>query len=226
MTAMQNGNRTGVILSLLGHSIEDRLEHARLADELGFDSIWHSQLANEEDASVALTAYALRTERIGLGIAVMPIYCRHPTSAVAMTATLDTMSGGRFRLGLGVGTELTVSWMWGLTQAPPVAAMREYVRIIRESLRDGKANVEGRHFTARWRYSAPARADIPILVAALGPRMLELAGEVADGVIPWMVPPSYVRDHVVPRVRAGRERAGLDMDGFEIAIPMQICLTS
>ena len=226
MTAGQHPKRTGVILSLLGHSIERRLEHAQLADDLGFDSIWHSQLANEQDASVALTAYALRTRRIGLGIAVLPIYCRHPTSAVAMAATLDTVSGGRFRLGLGVGTELTVSWMWGLKQAPPVGAMREYVSIVRESLRDGKAHVEGSHFTARWRYSAPARADIPILVAALGPRMLELAGEVADGVIPWMVPPAYVRDHVIPRVRIGRARAGLDMDGFEVAIPMQICLTS
>jgi len=107
----------------------------------------------------------------------------------------------------------------------PARAMREYVAIVRESLATGRAQFEGEHFTARWRYTAARRADVPIYLAALGPRMLELAGEVADGVIPWLTPPRYVAEHVLPAVARGRARAGRDLAGFEVVLPIPVCLT-
>jgi F420-dependent oxidoreductase-like protein len=206
-------------------SIGEAIERARIADELGYDSVWVSQIADSEDGATVLAAHACNTMRVGLGIAAITIHSRHPTSAVQLAATIDALSGGRFRLGLGVGHELTVEWMWGLTRGRPLQAMREYLTIVRGALRTGTVNFTGQRFTARWRYSGQRRPGIPILIGALGPRMLELAGELADGVLLWLCSPRYVREHVLPHVRAGRDRASLPMDGFEIQVPIFASVT-
>jgi alkanesulfonate monooxygenase SsuD/methylene tetrahydromethanopterin reductase-like flavin-dependent oxidoreductase (luciferase family) len=136
------------------------------------------------------------------------------------------MSGGRLILGLGVSHRVTVESMWGLQLEHPADAMREYVSIVRSSFRDGHASFDGKHFSAHWSYSAPRRPDIPVMLAALGPRMLEMAGEISDGVVLWMCAPSYIRDTVVPRVKAGREKAGKTMEGFEIVAAVPVCVTT
>jgi alkanesulfonate monooxygenase SsuD/methylene tetrahydromethanopterin reductase-like flavin-dependent oxidoreductase (luciferase family) len=143
-----------------------------------------------------------------------------------MAATLDELSHGRFILGIGVSHKVTVEGMWGLELESPVDAMREYVTIVRDSLRDGACSFEGRFFTARWTYSAPRRADMPIMISALNPRMLELAGELADGVVLYMCSPRYIKDEVLPAVGAGRERANRSMDGFEVVAAVDACVTS
>jgi F420-dependent oxidoreductase-like protein len=206
--------------------MSDALDQARLADDLGYESIWVSQIANAEDAPTLATAYACVTERVGIGVAVVVIHSRHPTSTVQMATTLDAISNGRFRLGLGVGHELTVNWMWGLEPGRPLTAMREYVDIVRQTLREGEVNVEGTSFTARWKYGSPRRESLPILVGAMGPRMLELAGELGDGVLLWMTSPRYIREVVIPHVRRGRERAGLSMDGFEVQAGLYVGMTA
>ena len=209
-----------------GRSIARGVERARLAEETGYDSVWMTQLPDERDTSLVLAAYAAGTERVGLGSFVFPIYTRHPTAMVQMAATLDELSGGRFRLGIGVSHRLTVEGLWGLHLDHPVDAMREYLTIVRDSLIAGSASFDGAHFSARWAYSPPRRADLPILIAALNPRMLELAGELADGVALWMCSPSYIESQVVPRVRAGRERAGRTLEGFEIVAALDVSLTT
>jgi alkanesulfonate monooxygenase SsuD/methylene tetrahydromethanopterin reductase-like flavin-dependent oxidoreductase (luciferase family) len=102
--------------------------------------------------------------------------------------------------------------------------MREYLGVVRQSLREGRTSFEGRYFTAHWGYSAPHR-DLPILISALNPRMLELAGELADGVVLWMCSPGYVREQVVPRIREGLARARRPVDGFEVVAAVPVCLT-
>ena len=116
--------------------------------------------------------------------------------------------------------------MWGLRLESPVDAMREYLDIVRTSLRDGGAGIEGKYFSAQWTYSGPRRAGMPVMISALNPRMLELAGEQADGVVLWMCSPAYIRDHVIPAVTAARTKAGKSMDGFEIVAAVPVCLTS
>src|SRR5207302_2429486 len=143
-----------------------------------------------------------------------------------MAASLDELSAGRFILGVGVSHKVTVEAMWGLKLEHPVAAMREYVSILRAGLVDGSSAVDGEHFSAHWTYSAPRRTDLPIMISALNPNMLELAGEVADGVVLWMCSPAYVSDVVIPRLTAGRRKAGKSMDGFEIVSAVQTSLTS
>jgi F420-dependent oxidoreductase-like protein len=209
-----------------GRSLGPALERARLAEDIGCESVWLSQLPTERDSALVLAAYAAATARVGLGSFVFPIYTRHPTATAQMAATLDELAGGRFRLGIGVSHKVTVEGLWGLRLEHPADAMREYLAIVRTLLVEGSVGFEGEHFTARAAYTAPRRPDLPILIAALGPRMLELAGELADGVALWMCSPRYIESHVVPRVRAGRERAGRSLDGFEIVAALDASLTT
>jgi F420-dependent oxidoreductase-like protein len=208
-----------------GRSLEQAVERAMLAEEIGCDSVWLSQLPNERDTALVLAAYGRVTRRVGLGSFVFPIYTRHPTAMAQMAATLDELSGGRFRLGIGVSHRVTVETLWGMRLERPAQAMREYLTIVRSLLVEGSVQFEGAQFTARGGYTAPHRADLPIVIAALGPRMLELAGELADGVALWMCSPGYIAGEVVPRVTAGRERAGKTLDGFEIVAALDASLT-
>lgn len=209
-----------------GKTLAESVSRAQAAERLGFESVWATQLPDARDASLVLAAYAAATQRVTLGTGVLPIYTRHPTAMVQMGASLDELSGGRFILGFGISHKVTVEGMWGLRLENPVDAMREYLTIVRTSLRDGGCDFEGRYFSARWMYSGPRRADIPVMISALNPRMLELAGEMADGVVLWMCSPSYVRDQVVPALRAGRETVGKTLAGFEVVAAVPACLTS
>jgi F420-dependent oxidoreductase-like protein len=207
-------------------TLHESVLRAEMAERMGFRSVWTTQLPDARDAALVLAAYANATERVTLGTGVLPIYTRHPTAMAQMAATLDELSGGRFILGIGISHKVTVETMWGLRIEKPVDAMREYLTIVRTSIRDGNWSSEGRHFTARWSYSAPRRPDLPIMISALNPRMLELAGEMADGVVLWMCMPAYVRSHIIPAIAAGRAKAGKTMDGFEIVAAVPVCLTS
>ena len=207
-------------------TLEESVTRAVTAEKLGLESVWTSQLPDARDTSLVLAAYAHATQRIRFGTGVLPIYTRHPTAMVQMAATLDEMSGGRFILGIGISHKVTVESMWGLHLDSPVDAMREYLDIVRTSLRDGGCSVDGKYFSAHWAYSGPRRPDLPVMISALNPRMLALAGELADGVVLWMCSPAYVRDHVVPAVAAARQKVGKTMDGFEIVAAVPVCLTT
>jgi F420-dependent oxidoreductase-like protein len=207
-------------------TLAESVARAKAAERLGYESVWTTQMPDARDAAVVLAAYAFETTRIKLGTGVLPIYTRHPTAMVQMAASLDELSGGRFILGIGISHKVTVEGMWGLKLESPVDAMREYLTIVRGGLRDGQTSVDGDYFTARSVYSAPRRADIPIMLSALNPRMLDLAGELADGVVLYMCTPAYVRDHVVPAVKAGREKAGKNLEGFDIVAAVPACLTT
>lgn len=216
LAAFNNATRT----------LEESVTRAKAAERLGFESVWVTQLPDARDASIVLAAYAAATQWVRFGTGVLPIYTRHPTAMAQMAATLDEYSGGRFILGIGISHKVTVETMWGLKLDRPVDAMREYLTILRSSLRDGAASSDGDLFTARWSYSGPRRAEMPIMISALNPRMLELAGELADGVVLWMCSPGYIRDSVVPHVKAGLEKAGRSLAGFEIVAAVPVSLTT
>lgn len=207
-------------------SLADSVARAVTAERVGCDSLWTSQMPDARDASIVLAAYATATKSMKLATGVLPIYTRHPTAMAQMAASLDELSGGRFILGIGISHRFTVEYMWGLSITRPVEAMRQYLAIVRESLREGSSDFEGDQFIARWRYSAPRRSDLPVMISALSPKMLELAGEMADGVVLWMCSPDYIAKQVIPSVKVGREKAGLTMEGFEVVAMVPACLTA
>ena len=198
-------------------------EYARLAEELGYDSVLCSHIA-ARDSFTMLGALAVHTDHIHLGTAVAPIYHRSPASMAQTAATLDELSGGRFRLGLGTGHRVTMGGWHGQEIGKPVPEMREYLAIVRAILA-GEPPPEGQRWRSNFAFvGLTPRPDIPIHLAGLSPAMLRLAGEHADGVLLWATPADYVRDVVVPEVTAGRRRAGKDLDGFSIsaAVPAAV----
>ncbi len=212
----------GTFISV-GKSFDQAIERVRRAEQLGYDSTYLTHIAGRDSLTV-LMAYAAATERIKLGTGVLPIYSRTPAATAQQAATIDEYSGGRMVLGLGVSHAVTVENWYGTKIEHPVTAMREYVEVLR-AMFEGRDPPESRYFPTRFRFMGyEPRADQPIYVAALSPNMLRLAGAVADGVMLWLCNPSYVRDVVVPEVRAGREQAGKDMDGFDIvaAVPAAV----
>jgi alkanesulfonate monooxygenase SsuD/methylene tetrahydromethanopterin reductase-like flavin-dependent oxidoreductase (luciferase family) len=206
-----------------GRSLDQALERVALAESLGYESVYTTHLAGRESLTV-LTAYAMRSQRIRMGTGVVPIYSRTPATMAQTAATIDSLSGGRFTLGLGVSHRPVVEGWHGQTIDRPVAEMREYVAIVRAILR-GEEPPAGEKWHTGFRLAGlDPRPDLPIYVAALSPAMLRLAGEVGDGVLLWLCTPSYIRDVVVPEVTRGRERAGRSLEGFDIvpAVPAAV----
>ncbi|MFJ9903602.1 LLM class flavin-dependent oxidoreductase [Streptomyces sp. NPDC101152] len=200
-------------------------ELARTAEELGYDVV----LAPEgylSDAVSVLGLAAGATERIGLASGVMQIPARAPGMAALTAATLDALSGGRFRLGLGVSNPDVSQGWYGVPFDRPLARTREYVDIVRQALTGRPVTYAGEHFrlpaAGADRDAAPlllvterVREGIPVYLAAVGPRALRLAGEIADGWIGVFTSPEAVGD-AVAEIRKGRSAAGLGMAGFDV----------
>jgi probable F420-dependent oxidoreductase len=205
-------------------SLKDAIERVRLAESLGYETVYVTHIAGRESLTV-LTAYALATERIRVGTGVVPIYTRTPATMAQTAATVDELSDGRLTLGLGVSHRIVVEGWHGQTIDRPVREMREYASIVRAILR-GESPPEGE----KWRTSfhlagLDPRPALPLYIAALSPAMLRLAGEIADGVLLWLCSPTYIRDVVVPETAAGRRRAGLGLEGFDIVPAVPTALT-
>ena len=190
---------------------------------MGYDSVWVTHGLGR-DSFVALAAYAAATTRVGLGNGVVPIYPRHPVAMAQAASTLNEVSRGRFRLGIGVSHKSAMEAMLGLSLVEPLAVMREYVAVLRGALGAG-SEFAGRHYRVRWSLALPKRPPAPpIYLATLSAKMCELAGEIADGAVLWLCPPPYVHDVAVPAIERGRRRAGKPLAGFEIvaAVPLAI----
>lgn len=207
-----------------GRSLEEAVARVRLAESLGYERVFATHIAAREPMQV-LAHYAHATERIGLGTSIMPIQSRHPIVAAMEAATLHETSGGRFALGLGVSHRLTVEGWYGLPLDDPVGRLREYATIVRGILKQGSVSLEGTHYTARFGflgYTPPP--GVTLLFAALGPKMLRLAAELADGVTLWMCSPGYIREVVRPTLDATLAEHGRDPEGFDViaAVPLAL----
>jgi alkanesulfonate monooxygenase SsuD/methylene tetrahydromethanopterin reductase-like flavin-dependent oxidoreductase (luciferase family) len=201
-------------------SIDGAIERVKLAESLGYESVYVTHIAGWESLTV-LTAYATATSGIRVGTGVVPIYTRTPATMAQTAATIDEISGGRLTLGLGVSHRPVVEGWHGQSIDRPVHEMREYTAIVRAILR-GEDPPAGEKWRTGFRlFGLEPRPRLPIYIAALSPAMLRLAGEVADGVLLWLCCPDYIRDVVIPEVRAGRERAGRTLEGFDVvpAVP-------
>jgi F420-dependent oxidoreductase-like protein len=215
--------RTALFLNP-GADLGEALAVARRADALGYESLWVTHGLGR-DALLVLSAYAHAAPRVGLGTGVVPIYPRHPVLLAQQALTLSDLSGGRLRLGIGVSHRPVMEGALGLDMGRPLEVIREYVAVLRAAL-GGKVEHRGQRYRVAWQGGLPRLpAAPPILLAGLGPRMLELAGEVADGAVLWLCAPSYIRDIALPAIRRGRERAGRALDGFEIVAALPLALT-
>ncbi|MGQ0668449.1 MAG: LLM class F420-dependent oxidoreductase [Actinomycetota bacterium] len=219
--------RLGLHTGYWGARPVDSVPLVREAERLGFDSVWTAE-AWGSDAVTTLTWLAAHTERIGLGTAVMQIPARTP-AATAMTAiTLDHLTGGRFRLGLGISGPQVVEGWHGVPYGKPLARTREYVYIVRAILRrDAPVEHHGEHYDLPVKGGTglgkplrtivhPLRRDLPIYLAAIGPRNVALAAEIADGWLPILLAP-HRTDVFWPSLERGFARRGKGGADFDIA---------
>ncbi len=195
----------------------------REAERLGYAVAWSAE-AYGSDNPATLAWLAAQTERNDLGSAIMQIPARQPAMAAMTAATIDTLSGGRFRLGLGVsGPQVSEGW-YGVPFAKPLARTREYVDIVRLVLSRKTVTYDGTHYQLPLPGGPgkplklslhPHRTDIPIYLASIGPKNLELTGEVADGWLAIFLDTEYAAEHLAA-ITAGRERAGRTLAGFDV----------
>src|SRR5579859_2253005 len=211
----------------------ENLDVAKEADRLGYSVCWAAE-AYGSDAATILTWIAAHTERMDVGSAVFQIPARTPAMTAMTAATLDTLSGGRFRLGLGVsGPQVSEGW-YGVKFDKPLARTREYVEIIRKAMARERVTHDGANWTlplpggpgkALKLTIHPVREHIPLYIAAIGPKNLELTGEIADGWLGIFFAPEQA-ELSLASVRAGREKAGLTLDGFDVAPNVPIAVAA
>ncbi|HEY7144916.1 MAG TPA: LLM class flavin-dependent oxidoreductase [Streptosporangiaceae bacterium] len=201
------------------------VEFARQAERLGYESVWSAEGFGTDPVSL-LAWIAGQTTEIGLGTAVMQLSSRSPVTAAMTAATLAQISGGRFRLGLGPSGPKVVEGWHGQHYSRPLARTRDYVAVLRMALAGQPIRYAGETITlpvagsevAPMPMHVPAQlASVPVYLAGLGPKAIELAGEIADGWLPVHCPPEFV---AVSRSRlaAGAERAGRSLAGFDVAV--------
>lgn len=225
--------RLGINLGYWGAGMDaDNLEVAREADRLGYAICWAAE-AYGSDAPTVLSWVAAQTERIDIGSAIFQIPARTPTMTAMTAATLDSLSGGRFRLGLGVsGPQVSEGW-YGVKFDKPLARTREYVDIVRKAMSRERVTHDGEHWTLPLPGGPgkpikltvhPVRERIPLYIAAIGPKNLEQTGEIADGALVVFFAPEHAEETTLGALRAGRARIGRDLDGFDLAptVPMAV----
>lgn len=200
------------------------VELACRAEALGYESAWVTH-ATGRDSFLVLAAYGAATSRLKVGNGVVPIYPRHPLAMAQSALTVSELTGGRFICGVGVSHRTTMESMHGLQLKEPLAVTREYVAVMRAAF-TGRATFKGDHYRVDWQLGMPAVPPAPpIYLAGLSSKMLELAGEIGDGVILWLSPPAYVRTVAIPALERGRRRAGKSLAGFEVVCAVPLAIT-
>lgn len=233
MAGAAAGSRLGVSLPMLNQPCEAYPELARLADEAGFDSLWDYEFFR--NPFITHGGCARTTTSIHLCTGIATASSRTPFEMANAAADVDELSGGRMLLGLSTGGPGWTDLFNGSDVSHPLPRMREYIeslRLLWKHFADGEpVAYEGRYvrFTTPpfnpWGLRPLARPEIPIYLACLRPRMLQMAGEVADGVLGYLNTPRFVEEHVRPNVAKGSEKAGRDPSDVEIT-SLVICSVS
>jgi 5,10-methylenetetrahydromethanopterin reductase len=202
-------------------TIDDVVADARLAANDGFATYWASQIFGL-DALTALAIVGREVPTIELGTAVVPTYPRHPWVLAQQALTTQAAIGGRLSLGVGLSHQIVIEGILGISFAHPVRHLREYLEILIPLSKGETVNVSGTTVSAHGGLTVAGASPFPILVAALGPKMLELTGRVADGTITWCVGPKTLESLTVPALTAAAERAGRAVPRVVAALPVAV----
>jgi F420-dependent oxidoreductase-like protein len=194
----------------------------RAADE-GFASAWMNNIFGL-DALTALAVAGSQVPGIELGTAVVPTYPRHPVALAQQALTVAAATDGRLTLGIGTSHQIVIENMFGYDFSQPAGHTREYLSILRPLLHGRPAKVRGEQVSANGTLTTPGPTPVPLLLAALGPRMLRLAAELADGTVLWMTGPATVRAHILPTITGAAEALGRPSPRVVCILP--ICVTS
>jgi F420-dependent oxidoreductase-like protein len=204
------------------------LDDVAWAESAGLDTAWVPQIPGDFDALTAVALMGTRTTRIELGTAVVPVQAQHPVALARQALSTQAATKGRLTLGIGPSHHWIVTNMLGLPYQRPAAYTRDYLEILHQafSTPGQEVDVENDTFTVHNPLDLAPVAKLPVLIAALGPVMLALAGERADGTVLWMADERSIASHVVPRITKAAEAASRPAPRVVAGIPVCLCLPS
>ena len=208
-------------LWLTAEHLDGVVEAAREAKEAGFASVWNGQIFGGD----TLTTFAVAGREVpGLdwGTGVVPTYPRHPLALAMQAVTTNAAVGGRLTLGVGPSHQVVVEAIHGLDYSRPASHTEEYLRALVPLVTEGAVSVTGEQVSAHAALSNRDGLGVPVLLAALAPRMLRLAATLAQGTVTWMVGPRTVAEHIAPSVRAAAEEAGRPAPRVVMALPVAV----
>ena len=210
-------------LFLFPASIDSFISSTKEAASAGFATIWTPQIFGLD----ALTCIALAGREvpgIEFGTAVIPTYPRHPAVLAQEALTAQQATGGRLTLGIGLSHKVVIEGMYGLSFDRPAVHMREYLSILMPLMRGESVKVKGDSFTCRGNVQITDTPPPKLMIAALAPVMLKIAGALTDGTILWMTGPATVADHIIPAMEAGAKEANRPTPAAVVGLP--VCLTN
>jgi F420-dependent oxidoreductase-like protein len=216
---LQIGPERGRYPEKVGKLVAD----ARAAEELGFASVWVPQIPGDFDAMTAIALMGAGTSRIELGTAVVPLQTRHPVVVAQQALSTQAVCEGRFTLGVGPSHHWIIDDQFGLPYERPAHVVRQYLEVMNATFAGpGQVDVENDLF----RVHAPndvTDLPVPVMVAALAPLMLQIAGELTDGTILWMADERAIAEHVVPRITKAASDAGRPPPRIVAGVPVALC---
>ncbi len=204
-----------------GKTLQSIVDYAKMAEQRGFDSVWLANIFGI-DAVGACAIAGWETSRIEFGTAVTPTFPRHPTALAQQAVTSGVACGGRFTLGIGLSHKLVIEDMLGLSYDRPAAHMREYLQVIAPLLKGEAVDFSGDQYRVKLALDVPDSPPVPLLVAALGPVMLKLAGTYADGTTTWMTGPKTIESHIAPAISAAASAAGRAAPRIVCGLPIVV----
>ncbi|HEY3059456.1 MAG TPA: TIGR03564 family F420-dependent LLM class oxidoreductase [Chloroflexota bacterium] len=188
----------------------------------GLSSAWFANVFGVDALTiVAVTGRAVPS--IELGTAVMPVYTRHPMAMAQQALTAQAAIGNRLTLGIGLAHQIVVEQRWGMPWERPAEYMREYLAVLQPLLRGEAVGIRGERLSGEGQLTIPGAMPPPVLLAALGPRMLRLAGEQADGTLTWMAGPKTIANHIAPNLNEAASAAGRPQPRIVVGLPL--CVT-
>jgi len=202
-------------------AIDDLIAETRRAEADGFATAWFAQVFGVD----AITTAALcgrETSRIELGTAVVPTFTRHPVAMAQQALSAQAAARGRFALGIGLSHQVVIEMMFGLSFAKPYSHMKEYMAVLAPLIRTGTVSHDGREFRVNASVKVPGADPCPILLAALAPKMLALAGGEGDGTITWMTGPKTLREYTIPRITEAAAKAGRPAPRVVVGLPIAV----
>ena len=216
--------KIGVMIGADGTSstLDDIIDVAKNAETAGLDNVWLANIFSF-DAISTLALIGRETQRIGLGTAVTPTYPRHPTAIAQQALTTAAASNNRFTLGIGLSHQVVIESMLGMSYDKPAKHMREYLSVLMPLVRGEQVNFQGDEYrVAGVELNIPGADNMPVVVAALGPVMLKLAAEMADGTNTWMVGPKTMENHIIASLRAAGGADAKVVGGMPIVLTTNV----
>ena len=216
--------RIGAMIGADGtkESIDAVVQLGKEIEAAGLDHVWIANIFSY-DAITTLALIGRETSRVRLGTAVTPTYPRHPGALAQQALTTAAASNNRFTLGIGLSHQVVIENMFGMSYDKPAKHMREYLNVLMPLLRGETASYQGEQYNVQGlTLDVPGVTDLPVVVAALGPAMIKLTAELADGTNTWMVGPKTMEEHIIPSFHAAGRQDPAIVAGMPIVLTTNI----